>query len=350
MRLIKTFSILAVVTLLGASCNLFGSSGTPSQVDTKRTGMLRSANGGTDWQVANTIKDRTDVSLAGTNVTNIKFKPGSNDILYISSSNNGMFMSEDGGNTWTQILKDFNAYDFTFDPNNVDVLYVTGISANHGRVLVTKDSGKSWQEIYNEATTKNEVSAIYAETSQRLYIGLGDGNLVKSEDSGLSWKLVTNFKTFVSSIKSYNNTLYLLAYNKGLYKSADGQNFTNITGGLDSERKQSIFSKVGHFNQYILGNNSIYAATTNGLFRSLDQGATWTQLVLPVQNQSASILAVAVSPTNDNIVYTAIKSTIYKSSDGGNTWQTQNPNTSVTISTILIHPQNPQVVYAGATK
>lgn len=344
MRLIKIILIFGSISLLAASCNLFGGGGSDNNI----AGVLRSANGGTDWQTANSIKDKPNSSLSGSNISVLKFKPGSTEVLFASSYNNGMFVSEDGGTSWRQILSTFFVLDFVFDPQNSEIIYASGIAADHGRVLVTRDMGKSWQEIYNEATSGNGVRAILAETSQRLYIGLEDGNMVRSDDAGLSWKLVKNFSTRINAIRSYNGGLYVLGRNKGLFRSEDGQNFNNVTGKVGSEDGLHIFSNVGTYNQFVIGNSSMYLTTDNGLFRSFDQGVTWKRLVLPLQDQSASIMAVAAAATNDSVVYTAVGSNIYKSTDGGNTWQTQNSNTIAKITTILIHPQNPQLVYAGA--
>ncbi len=349
MKIVKIILLTATMSLVAASCNLFGGSGTPNNATAKRAGVLRSANGGTDWQVANTIKDKAEQNLNGTDVVAMKFKPTSSETIYLGSSNNGMLMSDDGGNNWNQILNDFSVFDFAFDPNNADIIYVAGTSLKYGRVLVTKDNGKSWQEIYNEGTTGNPVMSILADSGQRLFIGLEDGNLVQSDDAGLSWRLLYNFKTSVSSIQSYNNSIFLLAKKQGLYRSDDRLTFTNLTPDLGkSQGNLGVFNKVGSYNQFALGVGSIYLATDNGLFKSLDQGVTWSKLVLPVQDQSANILSAGINPSNDNMVYTAVKSTIYKSTDGGFTWQTQNPNTTAVIGTFLVHPQNQLVVYAGA--
>ena len=341
MRLIRIFSIFGAISLLAVSCNFLG--GGP----VKTAGVLRSANGGTDWQAANAIKDKPEGSLGGVNISGLKFKPGSPETIFASSYNKGFFVSDDGGNSWRQLLSDFFVYDFAFDPGNSQAIYVSGMAADHGRVLVTRDMGKSWQEIYNEGTTGNGVRAVLADGSQRVYIGLEDGNLVRSDDAGLSWKLVKNFETRINAIRSYNGSLYVLARGKGLFRSEDGQNFANVTGQVGSEDGFHVFSNVGTYNQFSITVGSIYLSTNNGLFRSFDQGSSWTRLVLPVQDQSASILPVAVAETNDSLVYTAVGSTIYKSTDGGNTWQTQNSNTSSLITALLVHPQNPQVVYAG---
>lgn len=343
MRILKIISLLSVISLTAASCSFLGGDNAPAGA-----GVLRTSNGGTDWQASNTIKDNAQASLAGTNISALEFKPGSPDVIYASSHNNGMFVSEDGGGSWRQILSQIFVNDFAFDPANSDIIYAGGLAGDHGRLLVTKDAGKSWQEIYKEATTGNGIRTVTAETSQRVYIGLDDGNLVRSDDGGTNWKLVQNFAGRINSIKPHNGSLYILIRNKGLFRTEDGQNFLNVTGELASETRFGIFSNVGTYNQFVISQSSIYLTTDNGLFRSFDQGVNWVRLVLPLQDQSASILPVATAYTNDSLVYTAVGSTIYKSSDGGNTWQTQNSNTTARITTMLVHPQNPQLVYAGA--
>jgi hypothetical protein len=46
-------------------------------------------------------------------------------------------------------------------------------------------------------------------------------------------------------------------------------------------------------------------------------------------------------------VYTSIYGTIYRSIDGGNSWQTEETPTTNSINKILIDPQNNSNIYAG---
>lgn len=342
MKLTKIIVALACIVLLSAACDIFGG----QQAAT--AGVLRTANGGADWQFSNTIRD-SELNLSGTNISWFKFKPGSSEVLYASSYNNGLFISEDGGQSWRQILSEFYAYDFVFDTFNSDTLYVAGTAGNRGRVLVTKDGGKSWQEIFSEGTLGNAVRTIATGAGQQLYIGLENGNIVLSNDAGMNWQLVENLETRINHIRLVGGTLYVLGQKKGLFRSTDnGQNFVNLTHPQGQDRDTSVFQGVGNYNQIYMSPVSIYLATNNGLYRSLDQGVSWTKLVLPLQDTDPNILTVAAAPLNDNIVYTAAGPTIYKSMDGGQSWQVQNSHTPARITAFLVHPENPQLVYAGA--
>ena len=61
------------------------------------------------------------------------------------------------------------------------------------------------------------------------------------------------------------------------------------------------------------------------------------------------IFDVAVHPSNPDIVYVAVRGRgIYKTVDGGQTWEERNNGLlSLNISTLAIDPNNPEVIYAG---
>lgn len=109
-------------------------------------------------------------------------------------------------------------------------------------------------------------------------------------------------------------------------------------------------------------NDSIlYAATpAGGLFKSVNKGASW----LPITDMIAALGAsdVAIDPTNPNTLYVATGDGesndtrsvgVYKSTDGGASWQVTGLNWTLQqglfLSRILVHPTNPQIVIAGGS-
>jgi photosystem II stability/assembly factor-like uncharacterized protein len=68
---------------------------------------------------------------------------------------------------------------------------------------------------------------------------------------------------------------------------------------------------------------------------------------LGCQKGSESIVAIALHPTNANILYVATNDAVYKSRDGGGTWE-RFPNFSARrVTTLAIDPLLPATVYAG---
>jgi len=104
--------------------------------------------------------------------------------------------------------------------------------------------------------------------------------------------------------------------------------------------------------------NIVYAgAATGGVFKSTDIGVSW----LPVFDNQAnlSIGDIAVDPLNSNIVYVGTGEAngghnnfpgggVYKSANGGISWQSIGLKNTVSIGRILIDPSDPQRILVAA--
>ena len=100
-----------------------------------------------------------------------------------------------------------------------------------------------------------------------------------------------------------------------------------------------------------------FGAVDGGVWKTTDAGVTWTPMFdgQPI----ASIGAIAVAPSNPNVLYAGtgesdIRSAlssgdgVYKSTDGGQTWKNIGLRDSRQISRIVVDPKNPDIVYVGA--
>ncbi|HEX7314101.1 MAG TPA: hypothetical protein VF297_09265 [Pyrinomonadaceae bacterium] len=109
----------------------------------------------------------------------------------------------------------------------------------------------------------------------------------------------------------------------------------------------------------VAGNpNVVYVATASGgLFKTTNGGVRWTPLF--ERQGTLSIGDIALEPGNPEVIWlgageSAVRNSVsygdgvYKSTDGGKTWQHMGLRDSLHISKILIHPRNPDVVYVGA--
>lgn len=165
------------------------------------------------------------------------------------------------------------------------------------------------------------------------YVGTGEGwynadavrgnGIWKSTDGGDSWNQLSstdnsNFN-HVQKIEVTSDGYIIAACGNGLYTSTDGGSTFNreITG---------FFGDVE-----IASNGDIYAAkgrifTTGQIYKSTDDGATWSATSMPSTNVYRIELACA--PSNSNVVYALCESSsnytlvecIAKSTDGGSSW------------------------------
>ncbi len=101
-----------------------------------------------------------------------------------------------------------------------------------------------------------------------------------------------------------------------------------------------------------------FGATGGGLWKTTDGGGAWRP-VTDGQIDSSSVGAVAIAPSNPDIVYIGMGEGqlranvmqgdgVYKSVDGGATWRHMGLAATKTITTIRVHPKNPDIVYAAA--
>jgi len=104
--------------------------------------------------------------------------------------------------------------------------------------------------------------------------------------------------------------------------------------------------------------NVVYVATASGgLWKTTNGGITWTPLF--DRQNTISIGDIAIDPKNPDVIWVGTGESnlrnsvsfgdgVYKSTDGGKTWQHLGLRDTRHISRILIHPQNPDIVYVGA--
>ncbi len=348
---LKKILIILSLALLSAGCSAF---------QTKLpAGVVKSVNGGSDWQFSNAIASSTTASLVGLNISKLDFDPNNRQTVFVGTYTDGMFRSDDSGAHWNRVLSKIFVYDFAIKPGDAKTIYASGLCVDHGCVVKTTDGGASWTEIYKEGSVAT-ASAVRTITINplnlnQIIIGTASGSVIKSADSGNSWQLANDFKNQVNRILWQGGNVYALVKAKGLFISPGfADNFTDLTANLKSTYAAANLinnsDTIEAFNQVFVDFTSptlIYITTSKGLFKTVDGGQNWTAQQLPLKPSESIVHAIAIARNSSNIVYTSVGSTIYKSLDAGQSWQTQNINSGGYINYILIDPQLPQIVYAG---
>ena len=184
-----------------------------------------------------------------------------------------------------------------------------------------------------------------------IYAGSAGGGVWKSNDAGTTFYPI--FDDHAQSIGAVeldpndpNNTIYVgtgepwprnsVSVGDGLYKSTDGGNNWKKIGLENSERIANIIVNPKNSNEIFVAVLGALWSDSNerGVYKSSDGGVTWENILY--LNESTGCADLAMDPSNPNILYASMwefrrtgwsfnsggdNSALYKSTDGGKNWK-----------------------------
>lgn len=346
----KKFVILiAGVTFMAASCNILsGDLGLASG----EKGVFKSEDAGRSFVPASKLGKKDDIG--GISVNALVFDPQNKDVLYLGSSN-GVHKSENGAADWKFILTGMTVADVAIDPFKNEVVYAVGISDKKGKIIRSNDAGTSWVDIYTEPTNGNAVTSMAISRLNPLILvaSLSSGEIIRSVDEGGSWQVVTDTQDrLIRMLAGPDNQIYALGRLKGAYVSTDeGRNWQQLSSSLTTTNYSnftSSFATVTQFHDLALdakASGVLYLGTEQGLLRTVDNGRNWAFMNMPVKNSLLRVSSVAINPTNSNNIFAVVGSTLFKSLNGGVTWETRELPTGQETRMILINPESVNIIY-----
>ena len=254
-------------------------------------GVFKSTDGGTTWAPTGVLSAN---SYTGYRLVQDPDEP--NTLLAGTSA--GIYRTTNGGITWTLVTAVARFYDIEYDPNGADRVYASG----RNRVLYSTNSGADWQESTFDfsiasagrielAVTPNNTSYVYALTGNTVSDGVFRG-LYRSTNNGVSFTRRCNTPNIMSGNKegtgdgsqgdydlaivaSPTNAQRVLTGGVNVWSSTDGG--TNMSAIMFTGNDRKIHVDI-HDMKYSPLNGALYCANDGGLYKSTDNGTTWSKI------------------------------------------------------------------------
>ncbi len=297
-----------------------------------------------DWENLGPIEKPGNAGTGQPNgngrINAIAFHPTDADILYIGAPAGGLWVTEDGGETWTSntdSLPTLGVSSILIDYSNTDIIYIgtgdrdagdavgLGImkSTDGGLTFDLSNTGMGDVTVGRMIMHPSDPDIILAATSSGIYKTTSGGTFWSNEING-------NFKEIV--FKADDPNIVFASQGGSFYRSVNtGDSWTLITSGIGSASRGVI--GVTEANADVVYFHTVSGSEYAATYQSTDAGLNFTEKATSPNIMSWGCnggsggqgwydLDVAVDPNNENLLY----------SGGVNAWRSANGASSWSIN------------------
>ena len=354
---------------------------------------MRTTDGGANWVAVYSRKSGENGWVtAGLDVTTAygyHFDPFDHGRQFISTTDIGLFRSEDGGKSWISstrgVPKEWmnTTYWIEFDPEVKGRVWSVnswthdlprpkmwrrkGIRDYRGGVCRSDDGGRTWTKsnggMEETAATHVLLDPTSPPTARILYVAAFGRGVYKSVDGGKSWKLkntgITQKEPFAWRIvRDSRGTLYVLVARRSedgsigtegdgaIYKSTDGaESWRRVTMPEGSNAPNGLATDPSVPDRLYLAawaRDKGEHGEGGGIYLSVNAGDTWTRVL----DRDRHVYDVTRDPRDARILYASgFESSAWKSSDRGESW-TRIPGFNFKWGhRVIPDPEDPKKVY-----
>jgi len=395
-------SDIAIPSDYDTSKTIYIATGDRDAKDNYSTGVLKSTDGGTSWQVS------LPFDVANRDLVNHLLIDPNNDSTLTAATTQGIMKTTDAGESWDKI-HDVVLKDIEFKPGNAGIIYGS-TSSDPTKIYRSTDSGKTWTESLSLTGSRTELT-VSADNPEVVYAVVANTNnglkgVYKSTNSGIDFTEVYSDKNLLGwesdgsdeggqgwydltiiSDPNHADTVFIGGINT--WRSVDGGNSWKIVNHWTGDRGIPTAHADKHAMEYQNGSSVLFEGNDGGIYRTTDAGNNWEDLTNGMVISQIYKLATAQSDTdivinglqdngtklyfkgnwydiiggdgmdcmidheNSDIQYgTQYYGAIYRTKDGWNNSTEITPSGAeegAWVTPFAMHPENPATIYGGYT-
>lgn len=356
----------------------------PRTADTMYAGTwwraYKTTDSGKNWRlIKNGMIDDSDVFAITINPKNPEY--------IVASACSGIYESQNAGEKWSKIQgipsQSRRTRDILQHPSVPGTIY----AATTEGFWMSSSGGKTWSLTTQRDLEINSI-AVHPDAPNRVFIGTNNYGVMVSNDGGRSFaqtnaNFSSRFTYFVTPDASQPNRFYAATHNTAtgggfFFVSADGGRTWQQSRGFDVARVRPFVLRQDATNPSLM-----YLGTNVGLYRSIDRGASWSQLTAakipakpvkkpvakkPVKKTgSVAPTTVAVAPAGkivpaimdkvrviENLpdgkgMFVGTEKGLYRTTDVAKGWEKLYLGVGINESIFAVHvsPTRPETIWAG---
>lgn len=318
--------------------------------------------------------------LAVTCAWRVQFDPARQNRVYLCYMDIGLLISDDNSATCRRSVEGMkmggNCFGVVADPQAKGTLWAaTGWwDHNAGDLCRSDDDGRTWRVVGQPAAglpngqVLEMALDLHSPIGQRRLVVTSNGNgIFETRNGGASWKNINGDlgdaakKPCGLLLDPADGAHLIIAVNRELRETRDGgRTWQRLHEAGVLPTIQQLAGDPRDFRTlYVAGrenyDNAARRLYAGGLYRSVDGGHTWQRLLA-----NHYVAGVAVSPADHDVLYVTTKDDPYhddaigvgvlKSSDGGRTWRRENSGlTLLNAKGIVVSPHDPAMLLLGTS-
>lgn len=230
----------------------------------------------------------------------VSFLTNTDGIIYAGTEVNGVYISTDDGINWIARNTGIENYGISSIISSQGLI----LAGTYGNgVFRSSDGGVSWTAPSNG---NNLFITSLVFNDPYIYAGAASLGLYRSSDNGVTWSQVIS-GLYVDEMCVSGNKLFVSEYGYTYATTDHGANWDLI----EELEGAAVFS-------YHCDGSNIYVGSRNKIYRSTNNGATFTTINIPFTFSIVNIYSI--TSTGSTLFAATSYDGVYKSTDNGNTW------------------------------